>query len=190
MSIIEEESSPLEIPRIENELENFSKSIIEWEEEIYLDLSFCETNIENYGKIIIADDKMMNLEATRFSMEEMKLLPLCIFCLDGKEAIDSALEILNQALVSCPPDKKTKPIEAMLIDFQMPYKNGLEVFKTLETFYQNEPRLISATTVILTSFCTTTFQRFLREKGVEHVFEKPMNKAREKQLISILQGHK
>jgi hypothetical protein len=51
-------------------------------------------------------------------MMELSLLRKSKFFIDGQQVIDFVKELLSQ-------DVNNKPIEALLLDFKMPKKNGL-----------------------------------------------------------------
>ncbi len=56
----------------------------------------------------------------------MGLLPKTDCCVDGQEAINRAKNELDLALLNIvEANKKIKPVSLMLLDFQMPFKNGI-----------------------------------------------------------------
>ena len=72
------------------------------------------------GKIIVADDQLMNLEVIKGYTERLEIFSKTEFCIDGQKAIDMAKNVLDCALVNLEHGKKIKPVFLMLIDFQMP----------------------------------------------------------------------
>ena len=69
---------------------------------------------------------MMNVIKNQIA--ELEMTHQCSFCYDGQEAINIAFSIIKTAI----DDKATsveeiRPIDLMILDFQMPLKNGLEV---------------------------------------------------------------
>jgi len=77
-----------------------------------------------FGKIIVADDDEPTLDNMEKILTNMGLASNSDFCVNGQEAIDRATEILEQFLNSS-ETKYRKPITAMLLDLQMPFKTGL-----------------------------------------------------------------
>jgi hypothetical protein len=55
----------------------------------------------------------------------MGIFDLIEFCIDGQKAIDYAKNQLDNALVNLKEEIAIKPIVLMLLDFQMPLKNGI-----------------------------------------------------------------
>lgn len=77
--------------------------------------------------------------------------------------------------------KKIQPIDFLLLDFQMPRKNGLQVVKEIKEYYElkqhelaQDVKLIEPTIVFLTAFATTAFRNHVLSLGVNHVYEKPI----------------
>ena len=75
-----------------------------------------------------------------------------------------------------------QPINFMLLDFQMPQKNGVQVLKEIRAFYgylqdnDNEVKIVEPVFVFLTAFMTPAFKKHLAELGVQHIYEKPIQK--------------
>ena len=55
----------------------------------------------------------------------MGLFDLIEFCFDGQKAIDVAKKLLDNALVDLEQGLTIKPVILMILDFQMPFKNGI-----------------------------------------------------------------
>lgn len=76
--------------------------------------------------------------------------------------------------------KVIRPLSVLLLDFQMPIKNGIQAIIELRKFYKyiidNEDDIvvIEPTYVILTSFATPGFKQHLKEVKIEHCYEKPL----------------
>ena len=77
------------------------------------------------GKIIVADDQLINLEVVKGYTQIMGLFDLIEFCIDGQKAIDIAKKELDNALINLEQELTIKPVVLMLLDFQMPLKNGI-----------------------------------------------------------------
>ncbi len=60
-------------------------------------------------------------------IEKLGYQKLTNFCINGQQAIDMAKSVLDQTLSSCESDGIVKPVSLMLLDFQMPLKNGINV---------------------------------------------------------------
>ena len=64
----------------------------------------------------------------------------------------------------------------MLLDFQMPYLNGIEVVREMQKFYAlHKDRLVEPLYVFLTAFTTPNFKRYVSSLGVHHCHEKPLS---------------
>ena len=72
----------------------------------------------------MADDQKINCEAMRLNFAEAGINSKVHFCHDGKETIDTAIKISNEALKTGNP-LLVRPISMMFLDFQMPMKTGL-----------------------------------------------------------------
>lgn len=86
--------------------------------------------------IIVAEDQLINIEVLKTHMSELGVQQITSFCINGQEAIDTAKRILEQTLVDFEGHvRKLRPISFMLLDFQMPLKNGIQVLQeVLEIF--------------------------------------------------------
>ena len=69
----------------------------------------------------------MNLEILKSHIETLGLLESTIFSINGQQAIDSAKNELDKALHKLGSELNKQPVTLMLIDFQMPLKNGIQV---------------------------------------------------------------
>jgi CheY-like chemotaxis protein len=70
----------------------------------------------------------------------------------------------------------------MLLDFQMPLMNGIDVYNQVKAMFQEfrnkhkHLEIIDPVFVFLTAFATTNFQKHLKSLGVEYIYEKPVSK--------------
>ena len=77
----------------------------------------------------------------------------------------------------------------MLLDFQMPVKNGLEVVKEVKALYLKynsetlDQELDLPEFVFLTAFVNLGFKAYLKAEKIHHIYEKPLAEA---QLIQIM----
>jgi response regulator RpfG family c-di-GMP phosphodiesterase len=110
------------------------------------------------------------------------LLHKCVWSTDGLETIHIAKDIIDSKF-STVANSLTKvsirPISLMLLDLQMPKKNGIEVVKWVE-WYCKELRKNLVTVqpplfVFHSAYFTNMSQRQLESLGIKHYFEKPMN---------------
>lgn len=65
----------------------------------------------------------INVEVIKNNIEKLGLLYQTDFVINGQQAIDKTKKLLDDALKS--ESKNIKPISLMLLDFQMPLKNGI-----------------------------------------------------------------
>jgi len=69
----------------------------------------------------------------------------------------------------------------MLLDLQMPFKNGLQVVKEVKEFYNklrsknNKLILIDPHFVFLTAFSTNSLRKHLESMNVKSCYEKPIS---------------
>ena len=76
----------------------------------------------------MADDKHLEIQTIKMSLETINELQNSEFFINGQEVIDRVRDIVAQIQ----SERKTltepiQPLEVLLLDFQMPYKNGIEV---------------------------------------------------------------
>lgn len=93
---------------------------------------------------------------------------------DGQQVIDAVKQELLQS-------ESDRPIRTLLLDFQMPKKNGLQVVEEVKKLYQmingmedrrlREPDYVFLSAVVVNK----AFQDHCRKSGVEHFFEKPLD---------------
>jgi response regulator RpfG family c-di-GMP phosphodiesterase len=72
------------------------------------------------------------------------------------------------------------PIKALILDFKMPIKNGLEVVKEVKELYAETRNKISGPLkepfyLFVTSFANSkSFNKHCKDQGVDYLFEKPL----------------
>ena len=80
---------------------------------------------------------MMNV--IKHQVEELGLTDRCRFCFDGMAAEQIAVEMIKTSLeqdLTAESSNTIQPIALMLLDFQMPRKNGLDVIVSLQKILQ------------------------------------------------------
>ena len=107
-----------------SEQEDEDEILEEQKDEEFLQTYF-NSNKKLKGKIIVADDQLINLEVVKGYTQIMGLFDLIEFCIDGQKAIDIAKKELDNALINLEQGLTIKPVVLMLLDFQMPLKNGI-----------------------------------------------------------------
>jgi CheY-like chemotaxis protein len=84
----------------------------------------------------VADDQALTLEITKQILKECGVLKICQFEINGQEAINAAKILVDVALELNNEKKATlRPITCMLLDLQMPIKNGIEVMQETKMMY-------------------------------------------------------
>jgi CheY-like chemotaxis protein len=66
----------------------------------------------------------------------LEVLPRCSFALDGQEAIDKIKNQVRGRLKDGHLSNTIRPVSLLLLDLQMPKKNGIEVFKEVKEFFK------------------------------------------------------
>ena len=78
----------------------------------------------------------------------------------------------------------------MLLDLQMPLKNGIAVIKETRMFFENMrksyPNLVDPEFVFLTAFSTNAFNSYIKSLKVQYCFEKPMSALLMKRLLFLV----
>lgn len=89
------------------------------------------------GTIIVADDQVINLAVVKQHLEAFNLVERTLTAVNGQEAIDMAKKRLFEELEKedRPAGAVLKPVSIMLLDLQMPIKNGVQVVQELRTLY-------------------------------------------------------
>ena len=88
-------------------------------------------------------------------------------------------------------ESETRPITYMLLDFQMPQKNGIQVMNELRAYFEEKKKiglkLKLPQFVFLTAYASPSFKNYLKSLGVNEIYEKPLS---ETQIRSILKFNK
>ena len=81
---------------------------------------------QDVDRIIVADDQALNIETISRLLEKHDVLEYTSFATNGQEAIDCAKAVIQNAIKGRFAGR-VKPIGMMLLDLQMPIKNGIRV---------------------------------------------------------------
>ncbi len=111
----------------------------------------------------------------------MGIFDLTEFCIDGQKTIDLVKKQLDDALLNPKEGLVINPIALILLDFQMPLKNGIQVVQEIRKYYSQKQietpnfSLESPVFVFLTAFKTQGFTNHLQTLNITHCYEKPIS---------------
>ena len=133
------------------------------------------------------------MNVIKHQIEELGLTNRCSFCFDGMAAEQIAVEMIRTSLeqnLTADSSNAIQPIALMLLDFQMPRKNGLDVIISLQKILSkintaSKVEIVPPRFVFLTSYSTQTFRKHAKALGVECILEKPIQK---EELYAIING--
>lgn len=94
------------------------------------------------------------------------------------------INFVEEAIVDFPEESGTlQPVGLMILDFQMPLKNGIQVVQELREFFKNTIDEVERTIpgiillepeiVFLTAHASPIFKSHLKDLGITHCYEKP-----------------
>ena len=138
------------------------------------------------GRIIVAEDLNINLEILTFFMNELGIREYCDFCTNGQLAIDKVKSLVDNALETGETDR---PICLMLLDMEMPQKNGMQVVDEVREYYQLQclrRELKEPEFVFVTAFKSQHFASYLEKLNITQFYEKPMMQEQLKSIIEQL----
>ena len=84
-------------------------------------------NVDKRFKIIVAEDELINVQVLKQQIYGLGLIEQTNFSVNGVEAIGCATKTLLDAIKNIRDEKEIRPITLMLLDFNMPLKNGITV---------------------------------------------------------------
>jgi CheY-like chemotaxis protein len=101
------------------------------------DLTNIQTNsfADKISRIVAADDQLINLEVLKTQLTEVGLHSKCTYCIDGQLVIDEVKRIMEDEITASNEGDVIRPVDFMLLDFQMPKKNGLQVLLEVRELY-------------------------------------------------------
>jgi len=122
------------------------------------------------------------MKVLKNQLAEVSLSDRTHFCVNGDEAINCVKQAVTEALNKLGDEKTIRPITLMLLDFQMPGKNGIEVLKETKLFLKEQAALLkdkgvtleSPEYVFLTAYMSIGFRKHLESMGVTKIYEKPL----------------
>ena len=85
---------------------------------------------------MIAEDQLINLEVLRGYTKKLGVDHFSKFYINGQDTIDAVKYEVDNALVEFSEKSSMKPVELMLLDFQMPLKNGIQVVQEIRQHYK------------------------------------------------------
>ena len=138
-------------------------------------------------KIIVAEDQALNLHLIRSQIDHFGLLAKTSLCTDGLQAIETVRNILEN-----PARITEQPITIMLLDFQMPKMNGLQVVQTVRHMYEKHndaargvdgQKLKLPSFVFVTAFHSWGLKHLLAKESLTQLYEKPLQ---DEQVCQIL----
>ena len=92
-----------------------------------------------FGKIVAADDQNINIEVLKTDFAELNLTDKVEFASNGQEVIDLVKEIFEACASQITSTTSVlKPIDLLLIDFQMPFKTGFQVIEEIKQYYKTQ----------------------------------------------------
>ena len=101
-------------------------------------------NVVNEGKIIYADDQVINQKLLQLSMKEAGVADRLSMFGDGKETIDYFKELLDNILHD--PDQVPdiiQPVSLLLLDINMPGISGIEATKQVKRLFNDANERLS-----------------------------------------------
>jgi CheY-like chemotaxis protein len=128
-----------------------------------------KASFPKFGKIIVAEDSPICMKQIESVLEDCSLLESCVFCEDGRVAIDLFKKYTTEKHY----------VSHVLTDFNMPMANGREVVIEIDKFIQyynrNNPEPIPKPKFIfILAHKSTPYQILAEELGVDAVMQKPL----------------
>lgn len=126
-----------------------------------------------------ADDTFYNLETLRLVFDKLGLIDHCVFVNDGEEAKDAVIK----AVTDSDFERKYELVLIVIVDYTMPYMNGVEVVKEVTKFYNTmnwrlepqQPIYEPVKAEILPTFCMFSchsfkgFREHVLSQGVDYI---------------------
>ena len=144
------------------------------------------------GKIIAADDQNINIEVLKTDFAELNLSDQVEFASNGQQVIDLVKETFEACAAKITSNTELiKPIDLLLIDFQMPFKTGLQVIEEIKQYYKTQSlgyEVEEPIFVLMSAYATPAFRKHALGNGVTHVYEKPLEIDQLKALVDLSHG--
>lgn len=144
-------------------------------------------------KIIIADDKYINIELLHMRLQSVGLDQFCVFCQDGQVVVDEIKKIVNEALLKAKYFPVT-PIAILILDVNMPIKSGPEALKDILQFYDSivvpegmiKNNFVKLPHIIMmSSQFQTKFKETSSESRHDEFFTSPLGKVEVARIIQL-----
>lgn len=129
------------------------------------------------GQIIIAEDQFLNMQILKSQIQEINVPSQNVtYCVNGQLAIDNVTLLLEHGIAQ----GVASPVALMVLDFQMPVKNGIQVVEEVKKLYEDKQYenpglgLQLPKFVFLTAYRNKAFKMHMQNLGVESIYEKPI----------------
>lgn len=151
-------------------------------------------------RIIVAEDQLINMEVIKQQLKSCKKFHLVDCCINGEDALNMAKKKIEEGILKHKASKgrtsevtNLRPIKLMLLDFQMPRLNGIQVVEHLRAFIKEKNRLHEKDNikvrqpriVFLTAFLTSAFKAHITKLGIKDAYEKPCQLGTLKEILGI-----
>lgn len=158
------------------------------------DVFFDDPNATNAPKIVVADDQQINLEAIKANLMEIGAHSNTEYFCNGQLVIDYVKDFVEKAISGKKLEAVTRPVHALLLDFQMPQKNGLQTVQEVKQYFaQQRVKLFKQTDLqepiyifLSAHVVNEAFKTHARSQGVNHLFEKPLNPVELQDMLALL----
>lgn len=147
----------------------------------------------NPPKIVVADDKYLNIELLHMKFKSVALDPFAVFCQDGQVAINECIKIVNESLLTAKFFPVT-PIAILILDINMPVKTGVQALTEIMDYYDKlqVPSGIDAHNfikkphlIMMSSYRQPQISNIIQDKGVKDFFQSPLGKIEVNRIIQI-----
>lgn len=126
------------------------------------------------SEILFVDDSAMNLQVAKNLIQDLNLTAHARFFVNGQEIIDHVRKTLQSS-------QEPRPIGLMVLDMQMPIKNGLQVVQEVKAMYNGlkvrgqRADLQEPLIVFNTAFSSKGLRNYLKQINVQHCLDKPLS---------------
>lgn len=89
---------------------------------------------DKLSQILVADDQEINLMVLKEFFRALDVSNVT-YCVNGQVAIDTCKAGVEEAVLLAEDNSTVKPYSLVILDFQMPYKNGIQVIQEVRAHY-------------------------------------------------------